>query len=504
MDNNNFNNNPNVFGTPEQSQAPMNGEPQPAPEAQAAPETPVVPEASQMGADAYSQPQGSYDPNANAYSQPQGSYDANMNAYSQPQGNYNANAYAPYNTASTAVVDEMGNPLKNNFVMKLVFSILEILTIFGCNVISCALGVVGLVFNLKANKAYKAGDGEGFKKAKKTSSLMLWIGLGVGILGIIIVILVFVITGNVIKDAAEDLPTPEDYINEGQYDWDDDSDYDYDWDDDTDDDSDVDDFVDQDNDWDDEYEVSDDVKPEEEIIQLNNAEVYNCNGVIVRAQTLTYKTDYDGNIYPVITFEAENTSEGAVDLTLTTLDINGVEVLSYCDYDTINAGKKTIFTVDVEWSDAYKIMNYPKVGYFTVGAYCYGEGEIDDGLYYGTVNISDDYAIYTPDTEQLMYSNAGLEVYYLGCEDGSMLFYAYYIGDSQAVTMSLTDMSINDYMQDDYVYMMLRNGIGRVGRMWLDDDVNADDIQNASGIIKMYDNDTYEDLIPTEEIYFIQ
>ena len=497
MDNNNFNNNPNAFGTPEQSQTPMNGEPQPAPEAQV---NPVVPETPQMGADAYSQPQGSYDPNANVYSQPQGSYDPNANAYSQPQGNYDPNAYASYNTTPAAVVDEMGNPLKNNFVMKLVFSILEILTVFGCNVISCALGVVGLVFNLKANKAYKAGDGEGFKKAKKTSSLMLWIGLGAGILGIIIMILVFVITGTVIKDAAEDLPTPEDYINEEQYDWDDDSDYDYDWDD----DSDVDDFADQDNDWDDEYEVSGDATPEEEVIQLNNAEVYNCNGVIVRAQTLTYKTDYDGNIYPVITFEAENTSDVAVELNLATLDINGVEVLSYCDYDTISAGKKTIFEVDVEWSDAYKAMNYPKVGYFTVGAYCYAEGEIDSATYYGTVNISDDYAIYTPDTEQLMYSNAGLEVYYLGCENGSMLFYAYYIGDAQNVTMSLKDVSINDYMQDDYVYIPLRNGVGAVGRMWLDDDVDEDSIQSASGTIRMENDDTWEELIPSEEIYFIQ
>lgn len=113
-------------------------------------------------------------------------YNQNYNPYYQTTnggyGNGSYNGYNGYNGTGRPPVDENGNPMKNNYAMKLVFSILEMLSFFLCNIFSLILGILGCVFTCKANEAYKRGDAEAFKSAKTTSTVCLWIGFAFNVI----------------------------------------------------------------------------------------------------------------------------------------------------------------------------------------------------------------------------------------------------------------------------------------------------------------------------------
>lgn len=105
----------------------------------------------------------------------------------QPSGSYNLNGQE----MGGAPLDKNGRPLKNRFGLKLTASILEILAF---NMISFVCGIIGCVFTVNANKAYKEAKWEEFKSARKTSAIALWIGFGAlaAYLILIIFLLVFV------------------------------------------------------------------------------------------------------------------------------------------------------------------------------------------------------------------------------------------------------------------------------------------------------------------------
>lgn len=94
------------------------------------------------------------------------------------------NAYNMYG-AYGVPVDEMGEPLKNRFGMKLTFSILEMASLFLCNLLAFILGLVACIYTCKANTAYKNNDGMTFKSASKTSTICLWTGFVLSVLTII-------------------------------------------------------------------------------------------------------------------------------------------------------------------------------------------------------------------------------------------------------------------------------------------------------------------------------
>ena len=95
------------------------------------------------------------------------------------QNNYGMNNY----NMNQPPLDKKGRPMQNRFAMKLVFSILEMLS---CNLISLVCGILGCVNTAKANKAYKEGRWDDFRSAAKSSAIALWVGLGGVILSIIL------------------------------------------------------------------------------------------------------------------------------------------------------------------------------------------------------------------------------------------------------------------------------------------------------------------------------
>ena len=160
-------------------------------------------------------------------SQPQ--YGAQQNAYGQNNFNGQQNMYGQ-NAYGMPPIDKKGKPMQNRFGMKLTFSILEILTLFSCNLITGILGIISCVFTAKANTAYKESRWEDFKSAAKTSAICLWVGFAGFIVEFIVWIVLIVVVGfsaaSFIGSDATELYNDSNYDYEYDYDYD--SDYNYD------------------------------------------------------------------------------------------------------------------------------------------------------------------------------------------------------------------------------------------------------------------------------------
>lgn len=148
--------------------------------------------------------QGAYNPpggqpyGQNAYNQQGQPY--NQNTYNQQGQPYNQNTYGQnmnYNSGMgygtwQKPVGKDGRPLENRYGMKLVFSILEIVS---CNFITLVMGIIGCVYTNKANKAYMDGRWEDFRSYAKSSAICLWTGLGTFVAGIFLLILLWTAGG---------------------------------------------------------------------------------------------------------------------------------------------------------------------------------------------------------------------------------------------------------------------------------------------------------------------
>lgn len=120
-----------------------------------------------------------------------------------------------------------GQPLKNNYAMKLTFSILEILCCCGCNIITMIMGIIACVHTTQANSAYKEGRWEDFRAKSKTASILLWIGLGVAVVSLIINILAWTV-GGLREEVMSEFDQGYQQGYEAAMGMDDDDDYDYD------------------------------------------------------------------------------------------------------------------------------------------------------------------------------------------------------------------------------------------------------------------------------------
>lgn len=121
--------------------------------------------------------------------------------YGQPEQQnygqyYGQSNYGQPNYGMGAVpMDKNGQPLKNNYGMKLTFSILEILCCCGCNIITMIMGILGCVFNTQANAAYKEGRWDDFKAKAKTATVLLWVGFGVAVISMVMNVLLWTVGG---------------------------------------------------------------------------------------------------------------------------------------------------------------------------------------------------------------------------------------------------------------------------------------------------------------------
>lgn len=201
----------------------------------------------------------------NTFTAQQNTYTTQQNAYSAPnnnmygnQGNYTAPTNNAFGNSMYAnqmpPVGKNGNPVKNNFGMKLTFSILEILScclsgFFG--LITTILGIIACVFTCQANSAYKRADWNTFDKKRKVSTILLWVGLPFEIIGAIVAFAFGFFNAFASLDTNNDTNSGyESFIDE-----EDEDDYDYDYDYDYDDEDDYEDDYDDDYDYDTDVEV---------------------------------------------------------------------------------------------------------------------------------------------------------------------------------------------------------------------------------------------------------
>lgn len=148
----------------------------------------------------YNANQSSY--NGSAFQNSSGQYDANQynanqyqsGGYNYSNGNYNMNQ-------GSAPLDKNGQPVKNNFGMKLTFSIIEMVIgfILTCAQVWCfglvplALAIVACVLVCLQNKNYKEGNWNGFTSNRKASTVLLWVGFALYMLWLVLLIVVVVI-----------------------------------------------------------------------------------------------------------------------------------------------------------------------------------------------------------------------------------------------------------------------------------------------------------------------
>lgn len=114
--------------------------------------------------------------------------------YSYGNGSYNGNQ-------GGVPLDKYGRPFKNNFGMKLAFSIIEMVVGVGLTcarswcfgMIPLGLAIIACVMVCMQNKHYREGNWSSFLSAKRASNALMWVAFGFYIVFLVLVIVVVVI-----------------------------------------------------------------------------------------------------------------------------------------------------------------------------------------------------------------------------------------------------------------------------------------------------------------------
>lgn len=436
---------------------------------------------------------------------------ANQNPYGTAAQNPYANTYNAYGSASAAPLDKNGQPMKNNYSMKLAFSILEIISVLACNILGLIMGILGCVFSSKANAAYKEGRWEDFKSAAKNATIVLWVGFAGVIIAVIAWIVIFATgiwalneIGNVVSDY-------DDYNYDYNYDYnvlddnDDDDDYTYDYNDPAEDDG-NDDYDDNGNG----DQPSGDVTIGGDI-DFEDTVVYDSNGVVVTATSITFYEDYSGNQYPQINVVINNGSDSDVTVSVEYLSINGI-VMDYPSlYQSVTAGLSAKAYIDCSYSDAYLYADFDTLEYFTVCLNVYDNDYNDYSDYYDffTVDITGEFNLYGPDDSTLLLSQDGFDIYYLGTYSDSYYgdeFVFFVVNNNDLyVHVNTDDLAVDGFMQSygydsEYIYTY----DGALFFVECDDDVDINNVSSASIKFESYDMTTWNDVLETGSVSFIQ
>lgn len=91
--------------------------------------------------------------------------------------------------AKAPPADKHGQPLKNQYALRIVLSVLEIVC---CNLISMVCGIIGCIYTGRANISYNQGRWDDFKAQSKAAAISLWVGLAGFILEVIVFIVMIV------------------------------------------------------------------------------------------------------------------------------------------------------------------------------------------------------------------------------------------------------------------------------------------------------------------------
>jgi hypothetical protein len=381
--------------------------------------------------------------------------------------------------------------------MKLTFSILEIIA---CNLLSLVMGILGCVFTTKANNAYKEGRWEDFKSAKKTSTIVLWVGL-VGVIISIIATIIMVVAG---------LKTANDFVeNEDSY-------WTADWDDDDDDQSIVDDDFSQDADSPDDYEPEDSDLTDEAVtaagdIDFDDTVIYDSNGVTVTATSISWYEDYTGAQYPEINVVITNNSDKDITVNCEYLSINGVAMPYASIYCDVTAGMSAKDKVDCDYDDVWTYCDFEEIEYLSVCLNVYDSdyNDLSDSYDFVTIPLTDDYGVYGPDESQKILSQDGFDIYYLGTvtnsyEEEQFVFYIFNNGD-RYVHADCDKLAVDGFMQKDgYDYTYLYSYDGGLLFADVDEGTSVSDIASAVIQFEAYDATTYDDCLETGNVTFIQ
>jgi hypothetical protein len=126
------------------------------------------------------------------------------------------------------------------------------------------------------------------------------------------------------------------------------------------------------------------------------------------------------------------------------------------------------------------------------------------------VAITDDYGAYGPtDSNQLVLSQDGFDIYYLGTNvnsygDSEFVFYVYN-GTDQYVNISIDALAADGFMQTygyDSNYADAYEGVLLFAEV--NEDVDISSVSSASIKFGAYDMTSYDDILNTGNVSFIQ
>lgn len=155
---------------------------------------------SESTGDPYGQPQQNrgYNLNGQYYTNSSGSYGStsqnSTDGYQYNNGNYSAgmNALPP--------VNKKGQPVPNNFAMKLTFAIIELLVTFVImtslsiwGIITLVLAIFALISVCLQNKEYNAQNWNSFLLRRNVSNVLLWVTFGMEMLWIVLIVVGLII-----------------------------------------------------------------------------------------------------------------------------------------------------------------------------------------------------------------------------------------------------------------------------------------------------------------------
>ena len=86
-------------------------------------------------------------------------------------------------------------PVSNNMVYSILITVFGALSCCCLNPASLPLGIIAIVYSNQVDQKVRMGDIEGAKKSARTAKILNWVGFGLIMLALVVVILFYVIVG---------------------------------------------------------------------------------------------------------------------------------------------------------------------------------------------------------------------------------------------------------------------------------------------------------------------
>jgi hypothetical protein len=131
----------------------------------------------------YGQPNQGFGPQDSCFSPENNSFGPQVDNYGQQNGGFGQGGFGPQNGGFNQPPMGVNSP---NYTLYLVLSIILILGICCCNIISLILGIIAIVTLMQANDFFKMGNMMMYEDKIRTTKILILVGYGLIVAGIVL------------------------------------------------------------------------------------------------------------------------------------------------------------------------------------------------------------------------------------------------------------------------------------------------------------------------------